>query len=148
MQAERERRCGPGDANTGRADAGRERERGCGPGDAPLILLSGVGRFFQACGGAPVDSAERDALWEFWHCVWGYLLVWDFCIGRFFQACGGAPVGGRVVSNAPQMWVGRDIWRKYGFKPSMALVLKIVQCVWPLSEQARAENRAVCLAPH
>ena len=110
MQAERERRCGPGDANTGRADAGRERERGCGPGDAPLILLSGV--------------------------------------GRFFQACGGAPVGGRVVSNAPQMWVGRDIWRKYGFKPSMALVLKIVQCVWPLTEQARAENRAVCLAPH
>ena len=59
-------------------------------GEPPLILLSGVGRFFQACGGAPVDSAERDALWEFWHCVWGYLLVLDFCIGRFFQACGGA----------------------------------------------------------
>ena len=34
----------------------------------------------------------------------------------------------------------------------MALVLKIVQCVWPLTAQARAENRAVCLswsnAPH
>jgi hypothetical protein len=25
-------------------------------------------------------------------------------------------------------------------------VLKIVQCVWPLTEQARAENRAVCLS--
>ena len=28
----------------------------------------------------------------------------------------------------------------------MALVLKIVQCVWPLTAQARAENRAVCLS--
>ena len=68
MQAERERACGPMRAETETMRACRampmragpmqaERERGCGPGDAPLILLSGVGRFFQACGGAPVDSA-------------------------------------------------------------------------------------------
>ena len=95
--------------------------------------MFGVGRGGARVGGARVDSAA---------------LILLSGVGRFFQACGGAPVGGRVVSNAPQMWAGRDIWRKYGFKPSMALVLKIVQCVWPLTEQARAENRAVCLAPH